>query len=120
MSDHSLESHFLTLATIHEAHQDMVKSGTHHQEISEKHYKEIFESIENIYLIKDTRMLIDNMIHESNKNNGFSYRRWSKQLGAMEHLGYAGYSGAWTDNPSYFCRQMMSNTQFHRQAQVMK
>ena len=120
MSDHKLEFHFLTLATIHEAHSDMAKSGTHHQDISEKHFKQIFEGIEDILLVKDTKLLVDNMIHESNINNGFCYRRWSKELHAMEFLGYAGYQGAWTDNPSYFERKMMSNTQFHRQAQVLK
>ena len=37
-----------------------------------------------------------------------------------EYIAYAGYFGAWTDNPSYYERSMLKNTLLHRKALVLK
>mmetsp|Transcript_18049 Transcript_18049/g.30778 ORF Transcript_18049/g.30778 Transcript_18049/m.30778 type:complete len:92 (+) Transcript_18049:461-736(+) len=60
------------------------------------------------------------MIHESWKGNGFCYRRFDKLTRSTEYLGYAGYFGAWTDNPQYYERRTVANSLFHRNALVLK
>ena len=60
------------------------------------------------------------MVHESYIGNGFCYRRFNKAMKKKEQLGYAGYFGAWTDNPNYWVREMAPNTQVHRNALRLK
>jgi hypothetical protein len=39
--------------------------------------------------------------------NGMSYSRYNISLKRKEYIAFGGYSGAWTDNPSYFERIRM-------------
>lgn len=73
-----------------------------------------------IYLVKDLQFMLGTIVHQSELGSGFCYRRLNTQLKKMEQLAYTGYFGAWTDNPSYYARTLMPNTQFHRNAIQLK
>ena len=98
----------------------MLQAGTHHTEINDDHFNEMFPNAGPVHFLKDTVKFTGALIHESELNNGFCYRRWSMDLKAIEYLAYTGYFGAWTDDTRYFERRMIDNTVFHRQAQVLK
>jgi hypothetical protein len=73
----------------------------------------LFDTIKHnqkIWLLKDLKFGLEQLIHESYSGNGFCYRRYNKSLGGLEHLAYTGYFGSWTDNPQYFERIVAPNT----------
>lgn len=70
--------------------------------------------------MKDLGKYAEIMVHEFGYKNGFLYRRYNSKLKGMEYLGYAGNTCAHSDNPSYFERKLMPNSQFDRKALWMK
>ena len=62
-------------------------------------YNEIFGKENHIYLLKDF-VKFDNIIyHQSWDGSGFCYKRMNKLMKRTEYIAFAGYFGAWTDNP---------------------
>ena len=60
------------------------------------------------------------IFHQSWDGSGFCYKRINQLLNKTEFIAYAGYFGAWTDNPSYYERALIKNTLLHRNALVLK
>ena len=116
-SDKELENHFNLINAIHQAGKELaeVDEFTYYQNL-----RDAIKHNQKIWLLKDLKWAYGELINESYQGNGFCYRRVNKELGGIEQLAYTGYSGAWTDNSSYYERRMCRNTQLHRAAIYLK
>ncbi len=74
--------------------QELYQFGLHDSD-----YDEIFGKENHIYLIKDYMKFCQVIFHQSWDGSGFCYKRINQLLNKTEFIAYAGYFGAWTDNP---------------------